>query len=178
MNNNLTPCLAVLVVAGLFTTMPASAYKEKPTHPDLSSLAYQNSVLSTDPVMLKNLGTDDTTFDFPAGASSGIGKLFRYGAEHEDDGLRSGNHFYDPKSDAPLWLCGLICKTSPTWALEDKGNISSQEFSFKDARKYLYEGLTRPDKTARNALLGKTFASLGNIGIAQDRDGVWRVAPM
>lgn len=159
---NKTTHISIVTIVILLASASSFAYKEKTTHPDLSKAAYGQSILANAST-LKDMGIEDATFNNPSATPQKIEDLLAYGAEHEDDGVRPGNHFYDPKSDTPLWLCSLVCNTSPSWALEDKGNISSQEFSFKDARKYLYEGLTKPDKTARNALLGKTFATLGNV---------------
>ena len=158
----ITALVAINAIAALITSVSASAYKEKVTHPDLSELAVTKSALAS-PGLLTNMGVEDETFSYPSGNPVRIAKLFRYGAEHEDEFPRSRHHFYDPIWDRALTIGIALGEKSPNWALEDKGNVSGQDFSFKDARKALYEGLTKPDKTARNASLGKTFATLGNV---------------
>ena len=90
--------------------------------------------------------------------ASGVIELIRNGADFEDNNIRSLNHFFDPATDTGLLL------TSPTWALEDKGQIPVlQAYSYADARQYFHDALTKADKTDRDKSFGLLFESLGRV---------------
>jgi hypothetical protein len=185
--------LILALIAGRFSPPLVSAY-EVSTHKLISVEAINRSVLSPDRDVLKNLGLkpflDEDGEFFPNSEGSQpktILDLVQDGAGFEDDlpGSRFVHHFYDPVHDIPLtlapgdkegssilfggWLADPI--RSPDWILEDRGDISVQEFSFKDARLHFLcalTGGTDPQCQAKGFLhteqeWGRTFQTLGHL---------------
>ena len=163
----LTSLLSLLTVA-------AHAYKEE-THQDMSQEALKRSDLQKSEVTLKNMGllpisvTESKNEKFPGsdGNPRYIVELIRYGANFEDSGIRAINHFYNPVNGAKLSV-PLPNYTSPDWALEDNGDASIlgyglQDYSYKDARRYLYNALTQPTDADRKKNFGLTFQTLGQV---------------
>lgn len=108
-------------------------------------------------------------------ASQSILDWIKEGSVKEDDTVsesffRYVNHFYDPTPGAPngggytgLLIPGLLSGLpSPEWGLESN-DIAGQKYSFRDARQYLYDGLTLPSKADRDANLALTFRTLGDV---------------
>lgn len=147
----------------------AWAYKE-PTHESLSATAYNNSTLVTEPSFLKNLGLDPATrpvtFPNSKGETQTVEDLIKFGAYEEDSGIRSLNHFFDPRHDIQLLEIPGLAK-SPDWILEDRGELIvfglSQAFSYKEAQQYFAEALRATTQGARDNNWGKTFESLGHV---------------
>jgi hypothetical protein len=136
------------------------------THSELSAAAYTQSVLDN-PDLLKTLGISAAdVFDkkradpTPPKLNDGTARgWIREGAVAEDDNIRPLFHFFDPLNDE-----GLFFFTSPVWTLEDEGNIHLlQNYSFSDARDYLYKALTLSNNEDRKHYFGKTFESLGRV---------------
>ncbi len=180
-------------IIGMSCCSPAAALAyDVPNHFDMSQQAVINSVLQTDPTALPNLGLRNLNQVFPAttdaddlkhqtddcqhGATFSIQKLVACGAEFEDVGYRSLNHFFDPIHNAPLTVnvLGTMRKpgdiifqpnlTSPSWALQDDNDESAQVYSYKDARNYFYQALTTTGtQSVRDQLWGKLFQSVGQI---------------
>mgnify|MGYP000275953260 CR=1 FL=1 len=166
---NFTALLLSLVV-------PVTAYAyEQITHRRLSTTTVENSVLSaqTSNILADfGLSTDisqESLQRFPnsKGKTQSIVQLIEDGADFEDKFPRSIQHFYDPINDQSLQhpLLNLFGGTnsSPDWALEDTGDISSQDYSYKDALDAFYQALTLPTETERDQQWGKTFETLGNV---------------
>src|SRR2546427_1105631 len=160
-----TACCAGSILA------PANAY-EIPTHLDLTEAAVDRSVLVTDPAVLNNLGLKgvrDETQQFPnsRGALRRILVLFGDGTEFEDSvfpTLRPLRHFYNPLNSQGLSTLILPIQTSsPDWALAVPDTMPGQEFSYWNARQYLFDALTKPSETERRNAFGRSFQALGQV---------------
>jgi hypothetical protein len=130
----------------------ASAYKEK-THKELSERAWLASVLAS-PEALTRLGVDAAT-------STRLIAQVRDGADREDGGARSFNHFFDPVRGTGL-KGGLLGAASPTWALEDRAQFD-QGYSYRDARERLYKALTASTGRERSEYFDALFRNLGQV---------------
>jgi hypothetical protein len=133
---------------------------ERPTHKDLSEHAARSSVLVKNEKVLSNIGVQNIEQKFPDsnGDAADVVELIRNGADFEDNNIRPLNHFFDPTTDTGLLF------TSPTWALEDRGQIPVlQAYSYADARKYFYDALIKPVKTDREKNFGFLFETLGRV---------------
>ena len=106
--------------------------------------------------LLKNLGLSNSQ---PETFLANV----RFGANFEDSGARSLNHFYNPVNGMPIPAGPFTNYTSPDWALEDRGDISDQAFSYKDARKYFYDALTKTNLADRDKKFGLMFQTLGQV---------------
>lgn len=148
-------------IAALFFIVAEGALAyERPTHEDMSEQAALVSVLKKDVVVLRNMGIPDIKHEFPnsKGNSVDIIELIRNGSNFEDSPIRPLNHFFDPTTDDGLLF------TSPTWALEDKGQIPIlQRYSYADARQYFHDAMTKPNKTEREKSFGLLFETLGRV---------------
>ncbi|MGH7377263.1 MAG: hypothetical protein ACREKK_07590, partial [Candidatus Methylomirabilales bacterium] len=95
------------------------------------------------------------------------------GARDEDDTLstnfaRYRNHFYDPVNNRGLDATGPLGlpirgERAPDWALEDRQEFSTQNFSYRDARQAFFTALTEGAPGDREAALARTFEMLGHI---------------
>lgn len=143
-----------------FTSL-ALAYNE-PTHKILSEKAIDTSDLGK-PAVLGDLGLkpsireEGERFLNSLGIAKTIRELVADGAQFEDTGLRSINHFFDPVNDKGLFV------TSPTWALEDTKTAALQKYSFRDGRDYFYKALTQGSEQERRKNFGLMFETLGRI---------------
>ncbi len=166
---NFTTLLLSLVVP-----VTAHAY-EQLTHRRLSTTTVENSVLSapTSNILADyGLSTDisvESPQRFPnsKGKLQSIIQLIEDGADFEDKFPRPVHHFYDPINDQSLQhpLLNIFggANRSPDWALEDTGEITGQDNSYKDATDAFYKALTLPTKTERDQEWGTMFESLGNV---------------
>jgi hypothetical protein len=176
--------LSLLIALSLActTTRTAHAYKEE-THETLSSMAFDASNLWLDAAYLAQLGLKGSGKDaFPGttGERLSIAGLIVYGAHHEDDGARPLNHFFNPLNGAQIPAGPFTNYSSPDWVLEDKGDITStlgfgptQNYSFKDARQYLFDALTTSAsgsdtaaaaaRSLRDQKFGLLFETLGRV---------------
>lgn len=140
---------------------------EPTTHEELSDAAVAASAISTDSNLLPSLGlrplVEKQEFPNSQGVRQNIIILFRTGANFEDNGTRPGNHFYNPVTGQGLSVLGITPNSSPDWAIEDKGDINGQDFSYKNARQYFYDALTKSTKDERDKNFGLTFQTLGQV---------------
>ena len=129
----------------------AHAY-EQPTHENMSESALVRSDIAVTGNLLTQLGLDpyssNKTFLDPKTMSKQltINELIRQGAKFEDNTPRFLNHFYDPINNRGLGAMN----TSPGWALEDTADDGEQAYSYKDARQYFYDALTKNTESDRN----------------------------
>lgn len=183
MNLKTTRTFRLCVLAAVISTsMPAVAYKEE-THIRLSRYAANNSVLSQID-KLNEIGLlypiSDSQQRFPPFNGTyplSILELIQFGASFEDSGRRAVNHFFNPVNWQPLTVVNpmtgeiiefLANDSSPAWALEDYHDISgnmagAQDFSYKHARQYFYDALTKLNKEDRDKNWGMTFQTLGQV---------------
>jgi hypothetical protein len=129
---------------------------EVETHEKMSENAVRISGLAKSDILV-DLGLEplDKEQPFPDSKNNPapIIELFQYGANFEDDKVRPLNHFFDPKSGYGLAIPNA--RPSPDWALEDEGDVTdvsgeAQEFSYKEARQYFLEALTKTNEHNRS----------------------------
>lgn len=165
--------IALLTVCAVTT---AAAY-EVDTHKDISRQAVAVSTLSA---RLPDMGLSLLTDRLPSNSMEvggpvfcieGVGprrrsviEIFAHGAFCEDstfgaDTTRYVFHFYDPAHGGAGWK-GF--SSSLTWGLEQT-NIATQNYSYKDAREYFYNGLTQTNHSVRDENMALTFRSIGHV---------------
>lgn len=175
---------AVTVLASL-AAGDARAY-EVHTHSLVSFYAASRSVIHADPGLFSDWGYGDpaletfTTSDAPTGTAR---ELIGRGALLEDDLeviKRVFNHFYDPQFNnyqgrgLDSFLGQGVGHPSPTWALEDTGDVVSlaailspagvpQQFSFREAQHSFLHSLTLAAAQDRRAATGRMFRTLGHV---------------
>ena len=152
----------------------ACAYQQE-THRKITEASANNSILAaTTGNVLADFGlkpeiAQTSTQKFPNsnGELKAIIWLIQDGADFEDNGIRSVQHFYDPINDRslqhPLLTLAGGTNKSPDWAIEDVGAITAQEYSYADAVEAFYQALTLPTKAERDAKWGKLFETLGHV---------------
>lgn len=161
-----------------FTCATALAY-EPETHEQLTKTALAMSKLGSDGTVLKDLGLlslGNAKQIFPDGEGANRVRsdltaerlvIFGSNAEDEDFGaplFRSKHHFYDPIHNIPLIdPFASATQKSPDWALEDLQQFPDQMYSYHDAREYLFQALTKADKTERDRNWGMLFRTLGQV---------------
>ncbi|MGZ7031108.1 MAG: hypothetical protein ACXVIJ_03985 [Thermoanaerobaculia bacterium] len=173
-------CLLASAFA-LTIALPSHAYNDVVTHPQLTIIATEKSVLYEDGSIMFNLGllpADKQFFLYGARANN-----LRYGTQiyplsafvgegsfDEDIGTRAKNHFYDPVFERSLTVFGIgIGNRSWRWMLEDLGDIDEQNNSYPDARNFLIRALTfnegAPADSAneRGIAMAQMFLSLGHL---------------
>lgn len=166
-----TPLIYPLLIGILCNPCFVGAY-ERETHADISRAAANASVLADNSYfgVLSGLGLNYPIADgvnqlFPNSnnVKKSILELIRDGARFEDDGTKPGNHFYNSITGQGLSILGFNGNPSPDWALEDKAVIAGQDFSYKDARQYFYDALTKGSRQDRDQNFGLTFQTLGQV---------------
>lgn len=172
------PSLIAAAVLTLTNGAVCFAY-EVPTHSTLSLNAARQSVLMSVET-LRQLGLraypiGDLRQQFPnyrpewfsSTEPMSVERLVAFGAAYEDDRgkLQATRHFYNPVNGQALTVFGMTPgMPSPDWALEDIADAgSSQPFSYKKARQYLFQALTLPTEEERKREWGKTFQTLGHV---------------
>lgn len=106
-------------------------------------------------------------------------QLLACGAMYEDiPGPRSFSHFFDPAHNGdPLTVYGYLKPglviggnpnmPSPDWSIGDKDYPIGQMFSYRDARRYFFDALTKQGGASvpggRTESWGKTFQALGQV---------------
>ncbi len=166
-----TSLIYTLLIGISYNPCFVGAY-ERETHADISRAAANASVLSDNSYsgVLNGLGlnfpiADGINQSFPNSDNikKSILDLIRDGARFEDNGSRPGNHFYNPLTGQGISVLGFNGNPSPDWALEDNGDISGQDFSYKNARQYFYDAVTKSTKDERDRSFGLTFQTLGQV---------------
>lgn len=177
MKNKSIPRYAAVFVAALLSQQDVLSY-EVDTHARMSVEAANQSTRLADGLVSMGLSSLEETLARDGTVKSAI-KWIEEGAKSEDDTIsevfaRYRNHFYDPISGQGfggiLWRdSGLISGLpAPDWAL-DKGPADGQLYSFRQAREYLFDGLTKLTKADRESNLALTFRTLGDVvHIVQD----------
>jgi len=158
-----------LVSTAMFWAVGGACYEED-THKDMTEAAFKLTMLNAD----NNRVYEDLRLiphvdgkrylPNPMSTREKIADLLVYGVKAEDKPPRFTNHFYDPQNNGrPLSVAGLTFHSSPNWILEDTESIEDQQFSYKDARGYLYKGMTARTRAEKDRELGKMFVSLGQV---------------
>lgn len=170
-------CLFVSAFA-FAIALPSRAYDDKRTHPQLTIVATEKSVLYQDGSIMFNLGllpADKQRFLYRArvgpytfGSDSyDTAEFVGEGAFDEDQGVKALNHFYDPLYDRGLTIslvCGLIYTCEPSWRwMIEPTDIANQSFSLADARDFLYHGLTENSVQKRGENMAEMFLALGHV---------------
>lgn len=99
---------------------------------------------------------------FPYGAFPGRAgllspsELVQYGAQHEDDGARPINHFFDPYRSVGL----PFAQSSPDWILNGS-NVPV--YTYEDLLAYLRGALAELTVESRNAYWALVFETLGHV---------------
>lgn len=182
--------LAATCVAALGYSAASFSY-DVATHDTLSLLTADKSRIYTDPSLLSDLGFNiSTTFRLVDlnGASAGQGDartVIALAAQLEDyanpalcayDWARPLNHFFDPQHNGRgLQVGAMLGHASPTWALEDQGEVTTisflckaeggrpQTFSYANAQSDLYTALTAGSAANREAAMSLTLQKLGHV---------------
>lgn len=160
--------------------LPALAYNDVVTHPQLTIISTEKSALYTDGSIMFALGllpADKQYFLYGArggsvragSATYPLSAFVGEGAFDEDIGTRALNHFFDPARNRPLTFAGVsLGRRSWEWMLEETP-ISGQERSLRDARAYLTRALTFNDgapaasEEQRGIAMATMFLSLGHV---------------
>jgi hypothetical protein len=164
--------------------LPAFAYEDQITHPQLTIVATQKSVLYQDGSIMFNLGlfpANQQRFIYRARNGGATGGSTTYatdefvgeGSFDEDIGTNALSHFFDPLYNRGLGIpivCSIYtCEPSWRWMLEPNGDISGQNYSMTDGRNFLYRALTFNDgaatesANARGVAMAQMFLSLGHL---------------
>jgi hypothetical protein len=180
----------LLCLGSAFTLQPAQGYNYD-SHDELTVKAVTHSQLKQflPTIGLKSLEDKLTNSETKASCDEDfvcttmtmtIEDWLRHGAEQEDATVlisknkdevndedlniaRYQHHFYDPISGKGLSYGIFTGHPAPDWGLEDKRDFpDDQNFSLKDARDYLYRGLTQADKQDRETNLALMFQALGH----------------
>lgn len=184
MSQRYLSCVAVTVLS---VPMGATAYQMS-THYDMAREAVNRSVLVQDtafPTVIGLRGSDEFPSFFGVNSSEAaeagngclhathyqIPRLIACGAQFEDEGARSLQHFYDPVSLRGLTYGMLEYTNSPLWAVEPTTDIDNQTESFRDARNHYFTALTlsvptgspAENKKNRDMYWGRFFQSLGQV---------------
>lgn len=139
----------------------ANAY-EPLTHADITASAVAASQLAKDPKLLQALGIEETQkFPNGKGVNGTVAEIVQDGARFEDDGIRAGNHFYDPLN--PERVPAPIFTVSPKWAIDGEGDADTIKFSFRAARSYMFDALTDRVASFREQRFGLMFRSIGHV---------------
>lgn len=145
----------------------ANAYTVS-THMELSRIAVENSMLKRDPALLSDLGLGaygTPEFVDTDGKVGNVTEIIAFGAQFEDDDTtgRFLRHFYDPQFNnyAGRGLAGF--STSPDWALEDRGPIALQDYSYEDARDAYLQALSCRTAPCRRDAFSLVFQTMGHV---------------
>lgn len=142
---------------------------EVDTHEVFSSKAVNKSSLISNPKVSFSLGINlNDLFPNKRGIKKNTPWFFMNGARREDDFPRPLHHFFNPLDHDEKIVpqgAGWVSHISPDWALEDNEDkvISFQEYSYKEAKEYLYQALTSTEKSERDKNFGLVFRSLGHV---------------
>lgn len=141
------------------------------THEELAAKAAEASVLAAgiEEIGIGSLDDEITRSSVFSSETKTVRDWIRTGAAYEDNTLlatrefaRYRHHFYNPLTGEGLTghFSGL---PSPSWGLEDQGEIPDQDFSLRDAREYFYRSLTTPMEHHREGMTALTLRTIGQI---------------
>ncbi|MBT2999559.1 MAG: hypothetical protein KME61_02985 [Candidatus Thiodiazotropha sp. (ex Ctena orbiculata)] len=172
----------MLVMIGVIHAEIACAYDWK-AHMSLARISAERSIMS-DNKFMDDIGFDELAqvyYEMHKEQCSSLTHKNNYiefiycGAMQEDLSIRPLNHFYDPVNDIALdpdrnGNPVMGANPTPSWALEDRGDLSStffitieQENSLKHAYDYFYKSLSERSKVTRDENEYKLFKSLGMV---------------
>lgn len=164
---------SLIMLGCVAASLHAHAYNEV-SHKQMSEMAFDASVLASQD-KLKQLGliygpNDVVNQKFPVDSATApltVRGAVSSGSVFEDSGFRVVNHFFNPLSNGALSI-PLQNATSPDWALEDNGLITStvagsQKYSYRASQGYLLDALVKPTKAERDKNWGLTFQTLGQV---------------
>jgi hypothetical protein len=174
--------ISIAILGVLFLIKNSSAY-EVQTHQDISLAAADQSSLGINQEVLNRLGlrfsiNDDNSeqmFANSKGEKQKIRELIRSGSVFEDDPPGPIYHFFDPRTNSPLYLrpadypaawivyvnlINISSATSPDWAVLGQAPANTNNYSFLKARDYFYRGMTSPINQERQSNLVLLFESL------------------
>ena len=175
--------LLLAAAIALAIALPSYAYDNIVTHPQLTIVATQKSVLYTDGTIMFKLGlapADIQGFIYRGRDGDNLtgarvwstAEFVAEGAYDEDDGKKALNHFFDPVHNTGLGIpivCTIFtCERSWVWMTEPL-QISGQDFSVVDANNYLYKALTFNDgapvdsSNERGHNMALMFLALGHL---------------
>lgn len=152
MKKRILPIFTIFVVIPFLTF----AFDADRVHPEINSSSANIS---------KNLANTLVSLNYIDALDSEIYNLeikdwFRYGGTREDDGNRYLDHFHDP-TQSWAWA-GLKNNTmgdsSMFWA-----QSNANDWSWRNARTYLYSALTHPYPEEREKKFALTFRALGQV---------------
>ena len=169
--------LSACLVVGTLAVPNAAAY-ETPTHERMSQEAVRASVL---PSRLPDIARDQKLFSLDNPLADGGSYFFGlinyqvqrsvidwigYGSIAEDGYccplFRFRNHFYNPLNQQGYSYLGATGRPSLLWGTEP-ADESGQDYSYRDARRYFYDGLTAPTERQRKGNLANMFRSMGQV---------------
>jgi hypothetical protein len=173
-------CFYYLFVLLAWTTNSQAYYPN--THQEMSLMAFNRSVLNINIELFDDLDLDSSD-DFPNSRNEQrtVLELIRDGSKFEDailagevgvgnggENLRMKHHFYSTQQGGsalydPTISLFLNTYSSTDWALEDQGEISSQNFSLKDGYDNYRKAVTKKLLNSRPFYWGKTFQTLGHV---------------
>jgi hypothetical protein len=159
-----------LVAVALYTLGTHSSFAyDIETHRKVSIAAANASVLA--PVLTafqlgetSKLAIADLTRSFNDGSALGWieeGAVREDGESPCDDRVRQ--HFYNPLNNLGYSFGALTGIPSPLWALEDTTTAAPQDFSYRDAREYLWSALQSQTDADHQRNLALMFRSLGQV---------------
>lgn len=170
-----------MVLAAVLVSGGSAHSYEVLTHENLTRLAFDHSVLA-DPTLspLLIFGVEDqqeekfwtrrteTGMPWEAPLEARLARprdVAAMGAHFEDIPMQAGRflrHFYDPQqSGIGLTVAGVSALPSPTWVLEDQGDIASQQDSLRDALEFHRLALSGPQQASRDENLARLLEILG-----------------
>ncbi len=171
-----------------FVSSTALAYDQE-THRILSEQATLASIISDDKTRavlgFGGLITGNgKTYLNSKGDPRTIQNLIMDGARFEDDGERSLNHFFNPRTGQPLFVdpnifttfddslsaasvaaMNALAQTSPDWALGRTagGHETTNIYTWENARQWYVQSAVNPSDTARRNVTGLLFETLGRL---------------
>jgi hypothetical protein len=175
MNAYINGLIKVAIVGFVACTFADVSAYEVATHAELTSSAFNRSILAQQD-FVETLGISAGAKFDESRADSGrpivndgtVEGWLRQGAVKEDGfgctDTRPTNHFFDPANDRPLtYLFRTWGLRSPDWALEDRQNAEGQDYSLKDALERFHEAMSLPEKDGRDRSFGLLFQTLGHV---------------
>lgn len=158
--------LLILTLSLLLSAREGWAF-ELDTHRDITRAAFGRSRVAD---TLRDLGIDPQrrlTAGFLRGSDPPVGWLVT-GVRDEDATVsaelaRYRHHFYDPINNRGLTTSLVRGERAPDWALEDRQEFSSQDFSYHDARQAFFAALTGRAQADREAALARLLKILGHV---------------